>query len=184
MADILLEYQLRFAGLCVKMRSIQHKHKKGSGTTQNSYGQYIKTLHFFLDQIMNREMSDSGLTPSQGRIVGLLMMSETPVCARDVEQFFHLSHPTVSGLLSRMEAKGFIEMRPDESDRRIKRIYPLDKCYACNDRIRAVIVDNERQMVEGFTEQENAMFHSFLQRSIENLGRKVQAAPINERSHP
>lgn len=127
---------------------------------------------------MNRELSDFELTPSQARIVGFLIMSKKPVCARDVEKFFALSHPTVSGILSRMEAKGFIEMRPDDADRRIKRIYPLDKCYACNDRIRLCIKDNENQMVMGFTEQEEALFESFLQRAIDNLGQKAQHNPI------
>lgn len=122
-------------------------------------------------------MSDFELTPSQARIVGFLIMSKTPACARDVEAFFALSHPTVSGILSRMEAKGFIEMRPDETDRRIKRIYPLDKCFACYDRIRFCIEDNEKQMVVGFSEEEEALFKSFLQRAIDNLGQKAQHNP-------
>lgn len=145
--------------------------------TLKSYGHFIKTLHFFLDQIMARELTDFELTPSQARIVGFLIHSETPPCARDVEAFFNLSHPTVSGILSRMEAKGFIELRPDEHDRRIKRIYPLEKCRALNDRIRDMILDNEKQVVLGFTQQEEELFKEFLQRAIDNLGQKVQHDP-------
>ena len=126
---------------------------------------------------MARELLDFELTPSQARIVGYLIRSETPPCARDVEAFFDLSHPTVSGILSRMEAKGFIEMRPDDHDRRIKRIYPLEKCYACYERIRGCIEDNEKQMVLGFSQEENELFKAFLQRAIDNLGRKAQHDP-------
>ena len=145
--------------------------------TLKSYGHFIKTLHFFLDQIMARELSDFELTPSQARIVGYLIHSETPPCARDVEAFFDLSHPTVSGILSRMEAKGFIEMRPDAQDRRIKRIYPQEKCYACFERIKHCIDDNEKQVVLGFSQEEEELFRDFLQRAIENLGRKAQHDP-------
>lgn len=126
---------------------------------------------------MARELLDFELTPSQARIVGYLIHSETPPCARDVEAFFDLSHPTVSGILSRMEAKGFIEMRPDANDRRIKRIYPLEKCNACYERIRDCIVDNEKQMVLGFSQEEDEQFKHFLQRAIENLGQKAQHDP-------
>ena len=126
---------------------------------------------------MARELTDFELTPSQARIVGYLIHSEIPPCARDVEAFFDLSHPTVSGILSRMEVKGFIEMHPDEHDRRIKRIYPKEKCYACFDRIRECIADTEKQMVLGFTQEENELFQQFLQRAIENLGRKAQHDP-------
>ena len=128
---------------------------------------------------MAQELVDFELTPSQARIVGFLIASPQPACARDVEHFFRLSHPTVSGILSRMEAKGFIEMRPDEQDRRIKRIYPLDKCYACNDRIHACITDNEKQVVVGFSLEEEALFQDFLQRAIQNLGQKVPHVPCN-----
>ena len=147
--------------------------------TEKTYGLYIKSLHFFLDQIMARELSDFGLTPSQARIVGYLIHSETAPCARDVEAFFDLSHPTVSGILSRMEAKGFIEIRPDGHDRRIKRIYPLEKCYAIDERILCCIKDNEKQMVLGFTQEEDELFQQLLQRAIENLERKAQNDPNN-----
>ena len=33
----------------------------------------------------------------------------------------------MSGILSRLEKKGFIELRPDPADKRCKRIYVLDK---------------------------------------------------------
>jgi len=145
--------------------------------TIKSYGHFIKTLHFFLDQIMARELTDFELTPSQARIVGFLIHSPTPPCARDVEAFFQLSHPTVSGILNRMESKGFIELRPDEHDRRIKRIYPLEKCYDCFDRIRDCMEDNEKQVVLGFTQEEMELFKDFLQRAIDNLGRKAQHDP-------
>ena len=127
---------------------------------------------------MARELLDFELTPSQARIVGYLIRSETPPCARDVEAFFDLSHPTVSGILNRMEVKGFIEMRPDEQDRRVKRIYPLGKCYACDDRIHDCIADIEKQVVLGFSQEESELFQDFLQRAIENLGCKVQHDPI------
>ena len=162
---------------CVLKCVAYNINKKGVKTTKKSYGLYIKSLHFFLDQIMARELLDFELTPSQARIVGYLIHSESPPCARDVEAFFDLSHPTVSGILSRMEGKGFIEMRPDENDRRIKRIYPLEKCYACYDRIRDCIEDNEKQVLLGFTPEEDALFQSFLQRAIDNLGQKAQHDP-------
>ena len=40
------------------------------------------------------------------------------VSALDLEEHFHLSHPSVSGTLTRLEKKGFISRRTDENDRR------------------------------------------------------------------
>ena len=112
------------------------------------------------------------LTAAQGRILGYLFHHDTPPCARDLEEFFALSHPTVSGLLSRMEAKGFIRMEPDEKDKRIKRIYPREKSRACHDRIHRCIEDNDQWMVRGFTPEEKELFESFLIRAVANMEEK------------
>ena len=93
-----------------------------------------------------------------------------PPCARDIEEVFHLSHPTVSGLLARLERKGFIEFRPDETDRRCKRIYLLPKGQQVNETMRRTIEQSEAQMVQGFTQEEKEQFAQLMLRAIENMG--------------
>ena len=133
---------------------------------------------------MNREVTQMDLTSAQSHVIGYLAHAPEPPCARDLEEFFGLSHPTVSGMLSRMEAKGFIQLRPDEKDRRIKRIILLEKGMACSVRTQEVILDNEQLIVEGFTAEEEKQFEAFLHRAIENLGRKAHNVCPSERSKP
>lgn len=123
---------------------------------------------------MNRELNELDLTSSQGHIIGFLTHSAEAPCARDLERFFRLSHPTVSGLLGRMEAKGFVEIRPDPDDRRVKRIYPLERGMSCAKRIDESIQDIESQLIQGFTPEEQAQFLDLLQRAVENLTQKAQ----------
>ena len=96
--------------------------------------------------------------------------SQGRILARDIEEAFQLSHPTVSGILSRLEKKGFIEFRPDPEDRRCKRIYVLQKGVELHETMRRTIADTESQLVSGFSEEEKALFRQFLCRAIENLG--------------
>lgn len=91
------------------------------------YGNYIRILHGCTDQIMSTAVARMDLTPVQSRIMGYLAHRPEPPCAKDVEEAFQLSHPTVSGILSRLEKKDFVEFRPDPADRRCKRIYVLEK---------------------------------------------------------
>ena len=134
------------------------------------YGHYIRVLHWCTDQIITNALAQMDLTAAQGPILGYLSRRKTPPCSRDIEEEFHLSHPTVSGLLSRLEKKGFIEFRPDESDRRCKRIFILEKGRQCHDRIRQAIRESEAQMLQGFTEEEQELFSGFLKRAITNMG--------------
>lgn len=119
---------------------------------------------------MTNALEKMELTAAQGHIMGFLAHAKQPPCPRDLEAEFHLSHPTVSGLLSRLEQKGFIELRTDPDDRRCKRIYVLPKGKECQDMMHNTIHENERRIVEGFTPEEQEQFADFLRRAIANMG--------------
>lgn len=119
---------------------------------------------------MTAALAQMDLTAAQGRIMGYLAHRSQPPCSRDIEDAFHLSHPTVSGLLSRLEKKGFIQFRPDPDDRRCKRICILPKGHECNEMMHSTISRIEAQMVQGFTDQEKELFLQFLERCISNMG--------------
>lgn len=134
------------------------------------YGRLVRILHWCTDQVMTAELEKMDLTAAQGHIMGFLAHRKEPPCSRDIETDFRLSHPTVSGLLSRLEQKGFISQQTDPSDRRVKRISILPKGKECHHRMHQVILNNEERMVQDFTPEEKALFTQFLNRAIANMG--------------
>ena len=134
------------------------------------YGHYLRILHGCTDQFLSAAVTQMDLTPVQSRVVGYLAHRSEPPCAKDVEEEFQLSHPTVSGILSRLEKKAFVEFRPDPADRRCKRIYVLEKGWEHIGQIRRIINENEDRIVDGFTEEEKQQFAAFLERAIRNMG--------------
>lgn len=144
------------------------------------YGARFRILHSCADQRMNSALARMDLTAAQGHLVGFIARAKDPPCARDLEEFFQLSHPTVSGLLSRLEKKEFLEFRPDPHDRRCKRIFLLPKGVQCHERIIQTIQEMEQTIVEGFSPEEEAAFSRLLDRAICNLGGSVSCRPIKE----
>lgn len=138
------------------------------------YGHMVRVLHCAISQSVTAALVEMELTSAQGRIMGFLAMAPEAPCAKDIEEKFQLSHPTVSGLLARLEKKGFIEFRPDEADRRCKRIYMRPKGAQCNQRIYRVIQENEHKLVAGFSEPEKQQFSDLLTRAAKNLGSDPQ----------
>ena len=126
------------------------------------------------EQTLTAAMEEMELTAAQGHLMGYLIHSREPRCPRDVEKTFHLSHPTVSGLLSRLEQKGFVELRTDPEDRRFKRIYLLPKAWQLDERISRTLEENERKMTDGFTQQEREAFAALLQRAIHSMGGELR----------
>ena len=136
----------------------------------DKYGHFIRILHWCTDQAMTTALEEMDLTAAQGRIMGFLAHQPNPPCPRDIETEFHLSHPTVSGLLSRLEQKGFIRLQTDPEDRRCKRIFIQPKGQECLQTMHQTILGIETLLVRDFTEEEKQQFSSFLQRAISNMG--------------
>ena len=134
------------------------------------YGHLVTILHCCTDKTITEEVEKMELTAAQGRVMGFLARSNRALCPKDVEEEFHLSHPTVSGLLARLEKKEFVELYPDPDDRRCKRIRVLPKGMRCNETMHSTIMGIEQRMVSDFTPEEQAQFQNLLTRAIANMG--------------
>ncbi|MDY3225150.1 MAG: MarR family transcriptional regulator [Candidatus Faecousia sp.] len=134
------------------------------------YGHLIRILHWCTDRAMTEALEKMDLTAAQGRLMAFLShRGEQPTYPKDLEAALHLSHPTVSGLLSRLEQKGFVILETDPADRRSRRIVISPKGMQCHERMLGVICDHENRIVRGFTPEERVQFAAFLQRAIDNL---------------
>ena len=133
------------------------------------YGNQVRILHWCTDQAITNALESMELTSAQGHIMGYLCHRELPPCPKDIEEKFRLSHPTVSGLLSRLEKKGFIELKPDGQDRRCKRVLVLPKGRECHERMHQIILEIEEKLVSGFTPEEKIQFSLLLDRAVNNL---------------
>lgn len=146
------------------------------------FGHLFRVLHWCTARLLNEAVSQYELTSSQGRILGYIANRKTAPCAKDLEDFFHLSHPSISGVLKRLEQKGFIEFRCDENDHRCRRIYLLPKGLECHENILRQIEYIENTILQGFTSEEEELFFSMLNRSIDNLG-GFPLPPMKEEEH-
>ena len=148
------------------------------------YGHYTRILHWCTDQRITAALAEMDLTASQGPILGFIAHRKIAPCARDIEEVFRLSHPTVSGLLSRLEKKGFIEFFPDETDRRCKRIRLLPKGMECIAIMHQTIEQIETRMVQDFTDEEKELFFQLLNRAIANMGGDPHKCKHKEEPNP
>jgi DNA-binding MarR family transcriptional regulator len=130
-----------------------------------------KVLFWCTDQFLNKEVQGMDLTATQVSVLGYLVHHrDEPLYARQVEDIFDLSHATVSGVLSRLEAKEFIAFQPDESDGRLKKIMVQQKGIACHQQMEQAIKATEEKIIEGFTPEQKEQFADLMDRAILNLG--------------
>lgn len=83
----------------------------------------IKLIGDTIETKANKRLKSHGITLSQGRILAYLSERKTEKTSqKDMEEHFQVTHPTIIGILKRLEAKGLISSEIDEIDKRVRNI--------------------------------------------------------------
>lgn len=137
-------------------------------------GPLIKLLNKEFEQLHSKKAKAMGLTPAQLFVLHYISVRQGEnICHRDIEKQFELSHATVSGIISRLESKGFIRCFSSENDRRFRNIILTDKAKCCENEMKKNIEHYEMQLVEGFSEEEKLLLHGFILRLLQNVNVKL-----------
>ena len=144
-------------------------------------GPRLRYLNNRITQYMDQQFLALDLTSTQSFILHHLSLHENEAMfPKDIENRFHLTHPTVSGVLQRLEAKNFIVIEPDRADRRCKRIRLTDRARRCDEAVRHAFETLERLMCSGMSEEEQQTLLRLLDLASANL-RTTQETEV---SHP
>lgn len=88
-----------------------------------SVGRLIKISNLLFETYINNNLKEMNLTNSQMNVllcVYVMGKKNKDVNQVDIQNIFNLSNPTVSGILSRLEDKGFLVRENDGRKNRIK----------------------------------------------------------------
>ena len=105
---------------------------------------------------------------------------------RDLARFAKIEQPPMAQMLARMERDGLIQRAPDPADGRSSRITLTEVARARLPDAIAVLLQGNRDVLRGFTDEESGLLVALLTRLIANLDRvaSVEAspgAPISEK---
>ena len=93
-------------------------------------GFMFKQINTIYEKDLNHLLKSVGITSSQCAVLDYLFRSdEEAVNQRDIEKALSLRNPTVTGLIKRLEEKGYLLSVPSDRDKRCKNIYLTEKAY-------------------------------------------------------
>ena len=95
---------------------------------------------------------------------------EKEVYQKDIEKNFHIGRSTVTSIIQIMEKKGYISRTSVENDARLKRVILMPKGEEVHKSINDAIMEANRKVIEGITEEEVETLHQILKKIRENLG--------------
>lgn len=135
----------------------------------NQIGFTVKQINNIYEKELNGRLKKLGITSSQCAVLDYLFhTNKEEVNQRDVERHLSLKNPTVTGILKRMEEKGFIFSVPNAADKRKKNIYLTEKAY-----------DIQRKMDADRRKLDKRLTIGLSKKEIEALGRGLEKVLYN-----
>jgi DNA-binding MarR family transcriptional regulator len=130
----------------------------------------IKQINNIYEKNLNEKMKKIGITSSQCAVLDYLFRTnKDEVSQRDVERGLSLKNPTVTGILKRLDEKGFILCVPNAKDKRKKNIYLTEKAYDIQRKMEAERRKLDRQLVRGMTKKETEALAKALEKVLDNI---------------
>ncbi|GBC62804.1 MarR family transcriptional regulator [Desulfonema ishimotonii] len=102
-----------------------------------------------------------GLTNMQHLVLEGLWYREG-MTAAELGKCLVLDKATLSGVLERLAEAGWIEKKPDPSDRRVQQLYPSDKANAMKDQLVGERKTANEEMMSRFTPEERMLLKRLL----------------------
>lgn len=133
-------------------------------------GFLIKQINNGYEKEFNKRLRTLGITSSQCEVLDFLFTSsQEEITQRDIEKALNLKNPTVTGLLKRLDEKGFILSVPSNKDKRCKNIYLTEKAYDIQKRMELNRKKLDRMLTLGLNKKETAALEKVLEKVLYNV---------------
>lgn len=120
---------------------------------QQDVGYLIKRIHEKLKARADADLREFQLTFAQSRVLAFLDHSGGESTQKEIEVFLAVAHPTVVGIVARMEQNGFVACRPS-SDNRNKLVRLTPKAEALGLRLEQHMRETEQALLAPLSPQE------------------------------
>lgn len=135
-----------------------------------------QAVGYLLKQITDRikisadtALKEQNLTFSQARVLEYISDYGGTVTQKSIEDYLQISHPTVVGIVSRMERSGFLDSYFDEEDRRMKMVCLTEKAQSIFQKIQTGMVMQEQQLLKGLSQESIDILYHSLEIMLKNV---------------
>ena len=135
---------------------------------KSDVGYLIKSINDKLTVKVDAELKQFNLTMSQCRVFLYLSSRGGQGTQKEIETFLGVSHPTVVGLVSRMEQNGYVMCWPCE-DGRNKNVKLTPKAEDIDKDMKKNMQANEQKLLEPLSPEESEKLRDLLLKVAQHL---------------
>ena len=138
---------------------------------QRQAGFLMAKIHQLAGRVFSRKLKEYGINeinPSQGRIL-FVLWRQNNIPINELAKATSLGKSTLTSMLDRLEAMGYVERKPSKEDRRKIIIARTEKDKTFQKQYVKLSQEMNRLFFQGFTEDEIDLFEIHLQRIFDNM---------------
>lgn len=117
-------------------------------------GYLIKMINDKVKVKADADLSTYELTLSQSRVLTFLKSKDGQATQKEIEEFLEVSHPTVVGIVSRMEQRGYVTTWLDTKQQRSKMVRLTAKAQTIGEELVRMVQEQENTMLQGLTQEQ------------------------------
>ena len=136
-------------------------------------GTMLKKIVLEQDKHIDNWLVKFNLSHSQIRVLGYVLRSDEKGIAvnqRMIEGALHLSNPTVSGIVTRLEEKHYINRRASSEDARVKYVFPTGTSKMLKNTLLDFFDAEKNRLTKNFTDEEQATLEALILKIAANVG--------------
>lgn len=132
-------------------------------------GYLIKTINDKLKVKADADLKRYNLTFSQSRVFAYLKEIGGTATQKEIELFLNVSHPTVVGIISRMEQNGYVTTWIDNNNKRNKNVKLTNKAEAIGSDMQKNMLETEKNLLAPLTHEDAEKLKKLLISVYNNL---------------
>lgn len=137
--------------------------------SNTNIGFLVKSISDKVKVHADADLKSHNLTLSQSRILMFLLKNGGSATQKEIESFLDVSHPTVVGLVARMERNGFVTFQQDSSDRRNKIVCLTPHANEVGRDMDSVVSTMEQKMLYSLSEEQARQLTEMLEIVLHNV---------------
>lgn len=158
--------------MCAKIRSVlifNVLQIGGGAVDDKDIGHLFKAINEKMRTNFDSQLKKNDLTFSQSQVLFFINKNGGSVTQKQIAEFLEVSHPTVAGLIARLEKNGYISCHADENDKRNKIVCQTKKAQDFSGEMCRSKDEGEELMLRGLDERDRAELRRYLETIYNNM---------------
>jgi DNA-binding MarR family transcriptional regulator len=131
-------------------------------------GKWIAVIHLVQLDVIDRKMAKYGLSRATFGFLAHLYM-EDGLRQDNLIRETKVNKSTIARAVQKLEKLGYVTRRPDETDRRVYRVYLTAKAEAIRGEIIDILDQQSQRMLHGFTKKQVGEVFDIIHKIYENV---------------